>query len=64
MMQETSRKYTKPTYQKRPKGRFNAKWKDNVENDIRKMGSVSWKQVAQDRDGWKRANRQKVILLG
>jgi hypothetical protein len=63
MMQETPRKYTKPTYQKRPKRRPNAKWKDDVENDIRKMGIVSWRQVTQDKDGWRTANRQEVILL-
>jgi hypothetical protein len=50
MMQETPKKYKKPTYQKRPKGRPNAKWKDDVENGIRKMGIVSWRQEAQDRN--------------
>jgi hypothetical protein len=26
----------------RPKGALNPKWKDDVENDIRKMGIVIW----------------------
>jgi len=65
MMQETPRKCTKTNLnRKRPKGRPNAKWKDNVQKDIRKMGIVSWRQVTQDMVGWRRANRQGVILLG
>jgi hypothetical protein len=46
-MQETPRKYTKATYTIRdPKARC----KDDVQNNIRKMGIVNWRQVAQDRD--------------
>jgi hypothetical protein len=30
-----------------------SRWKDDEENDIRKMGIVNWRQVAQDRDGWR-----------
>jgi hypothetical protein len=37
--------------QKQTKGRPKARWKDDVENDIRKMGIVNWRQLAQDRDG-------------
>jgi hypothetical protein len=36
----------------------------HVENDIRKMGIVNWKEVVQDRDGWKRETRVALILLG
>ena len=50
-------------HQKRPKGRSNARWKDNVQNDIRNMGIVKWGQVAHDGDGW-RTNRQEVIIFG
>jgi len=41
MRHETPGKYTKPTYEKRPKGRPTAIWKNDVENDMRKMGSVN-----------------------
>jgi hypothetical protein len=62
MMQETPRKYKKNRLKpKRLKGRPSAKWKDDVKNDIRKMGIVSWRQ---ERNGWRRANRKEVILLG
>jgi hypothetical protein len=29
-----------------------------------KMGTVNWRQVAQDRDGWRRATGEELILLG
>lgn len=60
----TKKVYKTNLNRKRPKGRPNAKWKDDVQNDIRKMGIVSWRQVAQDMDGWRRANREEFILLG
>jgi hypothetical protein len=64
-MQETPRKYIKPTYiKKRPKVRPKARWKDEAENDIRKMGIVNWREVAHDSDGWRRANGEPFILLG
>ena len=40
-----------------------SRWKDDAENDVRKMGIVYWTQVAQDRDGW-RTTREALILLG
>jgi hypothetical protein len=38
--------------------------KDDVENDLRKIGIANWRQVAQDRDGQRRATRETIILLG
>jgi hypothetical protein len=46
------------------KGKSKARWKDDVENDVRKMGLVKWKQVGKNRGGWWRASREKLILLG
>jgi len=37
--------------------------KDGVENDVRKMGIVNWRQVKQDRDGWRRVTREVFIFL-
>jgi len=34
-------KYTKTTYEKRPKGRSMAIRKDDAENDMTKMGSIN-----------------------
>jgi hypothetical protein len=51
MMQETPRKYTKPTYTKnylRRDPRLGRK-KDDAENAI--MGNNNWRKVAQDRKG-------------
>jgi hypothetical protein len=38
--------------------------KDDVESNMRKMEIVNWRQVAQDRDGWRRAAREVHVLLG
>ena len=35
----------------------------DVENDIIKMGIVSWRQRAEVRGGWQRANREALILV-
>lgn len=35
----------------------------DVENDIIKMGIVSWRQRAEVRGGWWRANREALILV-
>ena len=34
--------YQANLHQKRPKGRSKARWKDDVENDVRKTGSAGW----------------------
>jgi hypothetical protein len=41
-------------HQKRPKGRHKARRKGDVENDIKKIDIVNWRQVAQDTDGCRR----------
>jgi hypothetical protein len=51
-------------HHKLPKGRPKDRWKCDVENDIRKTGIVNWREVAQDRDGWRRATGEDLILLG
>jgi hypothetical protein len=56
--------YQTSLHKKRPKGRPKARWKDEVENDIRKMQIDNLRQIAQDRDGWTRATREALILLG
>jgi len=35
----------------------------DVEKDIMKMGIVSWRQGAEVRGGWRRANREALILV-
>jgi hypothetical protein len=38
--------------------------KDDVENNVRKMSIVIWRQVAEDRDERRRATREALILRG
>jgi hypothetical protein len=40
-------------YATRPKGRPRVRWKDDVRNDLRKMGVSNWKQRTQERKQWK-----------
>jgi DNA polymerase III delta prime subunit len=49
-------------HQKRPKSLSKARWKDGVENDVRKMLAVNWREVAQDRDGWSTAARERLTF--
>jgi hypothetical protein len=47
-MQETPRNYTSPSYTKNDLRAYTkARWKDDVENDIRKVWAVNWRPVAQ-----------------
>jgi len=34
--------YKRKTYETRPKGRPRVRWKDDVRNDLRKMGVNNW----------------------
>jgi hypothetical protein len=63
-VRNTKRIYQANLHQKGPKGRPKARRKDDEENDIRKVGIVNWRRVAQDRDGWWKATREAVMLLG
>jgi hypothetical protein len=51
-------------HDKRTKRRPKARWKYYAQNDVRKMGIVNWRKVAQDRDGWRRATGEVLIFLG
>jgi hypothetical protein len=59
----TKKIYQANLYQKRPKGRPKARWKNYVQNDVRKMGNVNWRQVEQERNEWRRATGEALILL-
>jgi hypothetical protein len=61
---ETIGLYQANLHKNRPKGRPKDIWKDDVQNDVRKMGIVNWRQVAQDRDRWKRATGTALVLFG
>jgi len=54
---------TKKTYQANLHQEDKARRKYDVENDTRKIGIVTWEQIAQDRDGWRRAIGEKLVLL-
>jgi hypothetical protein len=40
---------------KRSLGRPRRRWEDNIKMDVQEVGGVSgdWKELAQDRDGWR-----------
>jgi hypothetical protein len=38
---------------KRPLGRPNRRWEDNIEVNVREMGLENWIHLAQDRDRWR-----------
>jgi hypothetical protein len=38
---------------KRPKGRPETRWEDDVEKDIQKLKVPNWRTLAQDRRRWK-----------
>ena len=46
------------------KGRPKARRKEFAQRDVRKIETVNWRKVAQDRDGWKRATGEVLILFG
>jgi hypothetical protein len=63
-VRNTEKMYQTNLHKKQPKGRPKARWKDDVEDKIRKMGVVNWRKVVQDTDGWRRATGKAHILLG
>jgi hypothetical protein len=60
----TKKIYQANVHQKQPKVRPKARWKDDAEDDRREMATVNWRHVVQNRDGWRRATREVLILLG
>ena len=60
----TKKIYQANSHQKRTKRRPKARWKDDVENDIRNTEIVNWRHAVQDRDGWRRETGDALILLG
>ncbi|CAH2084448.1 unnamed protein product [Euphydryas editha] len=41
--------------QKRPRGRPRKRWKNCIEEDLRKIGKfTNWRRVARDRDKWRK----------
>jgi len=47
---------------KRPIGRPKICWEDDVLEDIKSMNVHNWKNVAQDRDRWKKVVEQARTL--
>jgi len=51
----------KPT-SKRPIGRPNTRWEDDILEDIKRINIRNWKKVAQNRDSWKKVVEQAKTL--
>jgi len=46
------------------RGNRKARWEDDVQNDTRKIGTVNWREVVQDRETWRRITREVLTVLG
>jgi len=46
------------------KGKPKSRWRDDTENNIRKMGDANCRQIAHDRDEWRKAPREILMLSG
>jgi hypothetical protein len=55
--------YQANLHYKLSKGRPKARRK-YAQNDVRKMGIVNWRKVAQERDGWRIENVEVLVLFG
>jgi hypothetical protein len=47
---------------KRPRGRRKLRWEDDVSEDINSMYLRNWRNVAQDRERWKKVGEQAKTL--
>jgi hypothetical protein len=47
---------------KRPRGRPKSRWEDDVLEDINSMNLRNWRNVAQDRERWKKVVKQAKTL--
>jgi hypothetical protein len=47
---------------KRPKGRPKLRWEDDVSEDIKGMNLRNWRNLAQDRERWKKVVEQAKTL--
>ena len=47
---------------KRPTGRPKIRWEDDVLEDIKSMNVHNWKNIAQNRDRWKKVVEQSITL--
>ena len=47
---------------KRPKGRPKLRWEDDVSEDIKGMNLQNWRNLAQDRERWKKVVEQAKTL--
>jgi hypothetical protein len=47
---------------KRPLGRPGRRWEDNIKMDVQEVGGGrgDWKELAQDRDGWRAVKNLRV----
>ena len=54
-----------PTYtNNNVRGDARARWEDDVENDTKKIRTLNWREVVQDRETWRRITGEVLTLLG
>jgi hypothetical protein len=51
-------------YTRRKRGRPEARWLNDVQEDLRKIGIEGWRRKAQDRDQWRRVAQEAKAHKG
>jgi hypothetical protein len=51
-------------YTRRKRGRTKVRWLDDVQEDLREMGTEGWRRKAQDRDQWMRTTLEVKAHVG
>jgi hypothetical protein len=46
------------------RGNPKARWEHDVKNDTRKIGTVNWREVVQNRETWRRITTEMLTVLG
>jgi hypothetical protein len=49
---------------KRSVGKPRKRWLDDIENDLKQMGVIGWREIVRDRGAWKLVQKEAKVLHG